>query len=315
MAGGKAAKRKTVKRKTVKRKTAKRTPAAKPKSPNKKSVKKSAKRKTAKRKSAKSQTAKSQTTKRKTAKRKTAKRKAPKRASAKRASTAKPKNAKKKKSTKKKSAAKKRPVKKGGAKKRSAVKNVLSAAKKVSKRKKSASKIEKIIFSELEALAGYIQDAKMEISSLNPNEVKDDFLPTAEIELSAIVEATAEATHAIMDACEGLEEVIPTLEGEKASTLMNSITKIYEACTFQDITGQRINKVVTTLQHIEGRIDRLISVFDIKIDKSASVKKEEQIIDAGGVKVASDGDLLEGPQLKGQGSSQAEIDDLLASFD
>ena len=311
MAGGKAAKRKT-----VKRKTAKRTPAVKPKSPKKKS----AKRVTAKRKSAKSQTVKSKTAKRKTAKRKSPKSKAPKRASAKRASTAKPKNAKKKKSTKKKvpkkkSAAKKRPVKKSGAKKRSAVKNVLSAAKKASKSKKSASKIEKIIFSELEALAGYIQDAKIEISSLNPNEVKDDFLPMAEIELSAIVEATAEATHAIMDACEGLEEVMSGLEGEAASTLMNSTTKIYEACTFQDITGQRINKVVTTLQHIERRIDRLISVFDIKIDKPASVKKEEQIIDEGGVKVVSDEDLLEGPQLKGQGSSQAEIDDLLASFD
>ncbi len=291
MAGGKAAKRKT-----VKRKTAKRTPATKPKSPKKKS----AKRVTAKRKSAKS----------KTAKRKTAKRKSPKRVSAKRASTAKSKNPKKKKSTKKKVL-----KKKSVAKKRSAVKNVLSAAKKMSKSKKPASKIEKIIFSELENLAGYIQDAKMEISSLNPNEVKNDFLPTAEIELSAIVEATAEATHAIMDACEGLEEVMSGLDGEAASTLMDSTTKIYEACTFQDITGQRINKVVTALQHIEGRIDLLISVFDIKIDKSASIKKEEQIINVGGAKVVSDEGLLEGPQLKGRGSSQAEIDDLLASFD
>ncbi|MCK5167792.1 MAG: protein phosphatase CheZ, partial [Rhodospirillaceae bacterium] len=108
--------------------------------------------------------------------------------------------------------------------------------------------------------------------------------------------------------------LMPNLEGEAASTLMSSTTKIYEACTFQDITGQRINKVVTTLQHIEGRIDLLIKVFEIKTDKPITAK-EEQKSNNGEAKEAGDGDLLEGPQIKGQGSSQAEIDDLLASFD
>ena len=294
MAGGKAAKRKT-----AKRKTAKRTPAAKSKSPKKKS----AKRVTAKRKSAKTKN-----TKRKTPKR------ASKRVATKRASTKRSAKKSAKKITKKKTPKKKSPVKK-----RSAVKNVISAAKKASKGKKPASKIEKMIFSELEDLAGYIHDAKAEIASLRPDEVKDDFLPTAEVELGAIVEATAEATHAIMDACEGLETLASSLEGEAASTLMDSTTKIYEACTFQDITGQRINKVVMTLQHIEGRVDRLISAFDIKTNKPTAGKKERETNkgEAGGeVKEGTgDGDLLEGPQLKGQGSSQAEVDDLLASFD
>ena len=287
MAGGKAAKRKT-----AKRKTAKRTPAAKSKSPKKSPKKKSTKRVTAKRKS----------TKIKKAKRPSA---AKSKRAAKRVSAAKPKRA---------SAKKKTAQKKSGAKKRSAIKNVIRAAKKASKGKKPASKIEKMIFSELEDLAGYIHDAKLEIASLRPDEVKDDFLPTAEVELGAIVEATAEATHAIMDACEGLEELMSSLEGEAAATLMSSTTKIYEACTFQDITGQRINKVVTALQHIEGRVDRLIAALDIKTDKPTAAKKEQKI-NKGEAKGVGNGDLLEGPQLKGQGSSQAEVDDLLASFD
>ena len=31
---------------------------------------------------------------------------------------------------------------------------------------------------------------------------------------------------------------------------------VFEACSFQDITGQRIAKVVETLQHIEERVSR-----------------------------------------------------------
>ena len=35
------------------------------------------------------------------------------------------------------------------------------------------------------------------------------------------------------------------------------VTRIYEACSFQDITGQRIGKVVTALKAIEGRVQQV----------------------------------------------------------
>lgn len=293
MAGGKVAKRKTLKRKKAKRVSKVKSKRG---SVKKKSAKKIVKRKTVKKK----------TVKKKTAKKKTVKKKSVKKSARKSARKSAKKSARK--SVKKKPA--KRKVRTA---KRSAIKIVISAAKKSNKGKRNATRVEKMVFSELENLAGYIHDAKLEIASLRPDEVKDDFLPKAETELGAIVEATEEATHAIMDACDGLEEVSSSLDGQAATLLMNSITKIYEACTFQDITGQRINKVVNTLQHIEGRVDRLIEVFDIKIDKPAIEKAQKQ--ESGEKKGVSDGDLLEGPQLKGHGSSQAEIDNLLASFD
>ena len=257
-------------------------------------------------------TAKKKTSKKKIAKRKTAKRAAPSKAKRK---VAKKKTAKK--PAKKKTLKKKTVKKKSTAKKSSAVKKIVSAAKKAAKKaasgKRPATRIEKMIFSELENLAGYIHDAKQEIAAIRPDEVKDDFLPKAEIELGAIVEATAEATHTIMDACDGLDGLMSQLEGDAASTLMDATTKIYEACTFQDITGQRINKVVKTLQHIEARVDKLIEVFEIKVEKSSSTNEQDS--NSAENNKISDEDLLEGPQLKGQGRSQAEIDDLLASFD
>lgn len=264
------------------------------------SAKRPAKRKTAKRKApAKRKTAK------RALKRKTTKRKAP----------AKRKTPKRKTPTKRKTAkrpAKRPPKRKTSKRLGSAMKKVVSAAKRHSKRKRTKSQVERLLFNELESLAQYIHTAKEEIAQIRPDEVKDEFLPKAATELDAIVEATAEATHSIMDACEGLEGAMSKVDDEVSTILMDCTTKIYEACTFQDITGQRISKVISTLLTIEARIDKLIDVLEIKTDKSKAATEQPK---DQGEKGVSDGDLLEGPQLKGHGTSQAEIDDLLASFD
>ncbi|MBL6928607.1 MAG: protein phosphatase CheZ [Rhodospirillales bacterium] len=170
------------------------------------------------------------------------------------------------------------------------------------------------IYTELEALNRYIQSAKAEISALRPDEVTDEFLPTATGELDAIVAATAEATNAIMDATEVIEGVADSLEGAQQDSLMDATTNIYEACGFQDITGQRITKVVNTLKDIEDKVDALVTAFGDKMDKVENKAAKESQAPAAPEKL-SDADLLEGPQRNGEGISQDEIDRLLAEFD
>jgi len=170
------------------------------------------------------------------------------------------------------------------------------------------------MFTELESLADYIRLAKSEIAALRPDEVKSEHLRTASDELDAIVLATADATNAIMDATELIEGVMDEVEPEVQTKLMAATTGIYEACTFQDITGQRITKVVTALKHIEDTVDGLLNAFGDEIAKYREANPRET--DAPEVEVTpSDKDLLEGPQLQGKGNNQAEIDALLASFD
>jgi chemotaxis protein CheZ len=171
------------------------------------------------------------------------------------------------------------------------------------------------IYAELEALNTYIQTAKTEIAALRPDEVKDEFLPAAATELDAIVDATAEATNTIMDATEAIETVAEGLDQKLQDTVLDATTKIYEACGFQDITGQRINKVVNTLNEIEVKVDALVKAFgseidDIKEKAKAKVAETAEVAD-----VPSDEDLLQGPQKTGEGISQDEIDRLLADFD
>ena len=92
--------------------------------------------------------------------------------------------------------------------------------------------------------------------------------------------------------------------GETTSAaLQDATTRIYEACSFQDITGQRITKVVATLKTIDAKVAQIVAAFSGRsID--VAVPEPEPV-----------GALLNGPQLPGQAMDQSDIDKLLASFD
>ena len=174
----------------------------------------------------------------------------------------------------------------------------------------SATDIE--LYSELEALAQYIHAAKADIAALRPDEVKDDYLPTAADELDAIVAATEKATNTIMDATEQIEGLMDKVDPEDASVIMEATSTIYEACGFQDITGQRTTKVVKALKDIEEKIDALVEAFGSEIEK---FKNDNPKADEESGRELTDEDLLEGPQLEEQAQTQEEIDALLATFD
>ena len=161
------------------------------------------------------------------------------------------------------------------------------------------------MYHELEALAGYIQKAKDEIAALRPEDINQEHIPLASDELDAIVAATEDATGSILDAAEQLEEVAKGVDEEKAKAIEEAVTNIYEACNFQDITGQRITKVVKALKHIEERIhDMVIALGDENQRAEAEAARAQQD------DRDEDSKLLNGPQLPENANSQAEIDAL-----
>jgi len=159
---------------------------------------------------------------------------------------------------------------------------------------------------EVEELGRTIAVAKTEIAALRVDDINDKDIPFATDELDAIVEHTAQATNAILESCEMLDEVSNTVDGAPAAKLQAAVTKIYEACSFQDITGQRITKVVSTLKAIEAKVEHIIGAFGPSVAEAA-----KQAAD----KVATDADLLNGPQLPANAMDQSDIDKLLASFE
>ncbi|MCA3338208.1 MAG: protein phosphatase CheZ [Acetobacteraceae bacterium] len=171
---------------------------------------------------------------------------------------------------------------------------------------------ESALLAELEGLGRTIARAKAEIAALKVEDIRDAHIPSATDELDAIVEHTAHATNEILDCCETLEQMQSELSGEAADKLQGAVTRIYEACSFQDITGQRIGKVVTALKAIEGRISTIVSAASGMPGPEAAPAPVAQPRDE---KRTEGEKLANGPQLPGAGVSQSEIDRLLASFD
>ena len=162
------------------------------------------------------------------------------------------------------------------------------------------------IFADLKELQRIIEEARSEIGLTRPGDINDKHIPTATDELDAVVESTAEATGKIMDSCDVIQEKAGEA-GEAGVAITDEVMKIYEACSFQDITGQRITKVVATLKAIEEKVEKMVAVLGDKLPIEAQGEEEDVRTD--------DEKLLNGPQLPDQAITQDEIDKLLESFD
>jgi chemotaxis protein CheZ len=162
------------------------------------------------------------------------------------------------------------------------------------------SSIDRDLREEVSYVANYIKQTRVEISNLRPNNLSGDQIPAAGAELHAVVQHTAQATHAIMSAA----EAVMAAQGHDSDTYQAFVNAkmvdIFEACTFQDITGQRIRKVVDTLDHIEARLERFASIMgveDAAVDETQHERRARE-------------NILNGPALNGPEVSQDVIDEL-----
>lgn len=163
---------------------------------------------------------------------------------------------------------------------------------------------------ELKELLSYIDQAKAEIAALRPKEYSTNKIPEASNELEAIVQGTEVAAEKIMDAADELGEMAEKCDDETNARLVEISTNLFEASGFQDITGQRVTKVVTTLTHLEDKLAALAdAIGDNDIDEKADDDGMEKDYDA-----MSNEDFLNGPQLEDEAQDQAAIDALFDDF-
>ncbi len=163
---------------------------------------------------------------------------------------------------------------------------------------------------ELRDMINFIDVAKGEIASIKPSALANFDIPGATDQLDAVIAHTELAAGQIMDCADELMAMSAESDEAASTRLQEIATRIYEASSFQDITGQRVTKVVRVLKIVE---ERLAALADVIGDTSAQQTKEIER-DGTGVPV-HDNDLLNGPQLSGVGNNQDDIDALLASFD
>lgn len=161
----------------------------------------------------------------------------------------------------------------------------------------------------LTRISQQISDTKKDLAEFSATEMHEEHIPEAGRELDAVVEATESATNRIMEAAENIMAGDPS-DPEAYSAMVNdNVMEIFEACSFQDITGQRIGKVVRTLNLIEEQIGSMISSFDAEKKERKTVRKRGKDEEPQDVL----GDLLNGPAFEGEGVNQADVDALFGS--
>ena len=122
--------------------------------------------------------------------------------------------------------------------------------------------------SDLHAMRDAIATTKLEIAALQQSATGRDGVHRAACELDAVAEATERATTTILGAVEEIEKAANMLRssgpggrGDHLRTILDRVVLLYETCNFQDVTGQRIEKVIGTMKFVEERLDRVIAVW------------------------------------------------------
>lgn len=164
---------------------------------------------------------------------------------------------------------------------------------------------------ELDVIGEAIKHTKEEIVTLQDRGFDNSRITRVASELEAVVDGAEQATNSILKSAEDIDEAARNLsallqnnhEKNLAQDIQDRVTEIFEACNFQDLTGQRINKVVSTLSVVEDHLARMTEIWSV-IERFNS-----EMIETG----SGDGaNLLSGPKLDGDAghTSQEDIDKL-----
>jgi chemotaxis protein CheZ len=168
---------------------------------------------------------------------------------------------------------------------------------------------------ELDLIYDAISRTKREIAVLHGKSFNGEEMARVNGELGAVVGGTEEATQQILEAAEAIDQAAGALtKGNSADQqkliseeIQERVVSIFEACNFQDLTGQRIKKVMTTMKFIENHITVMMDIWGgvdaIKAHAPPIVDSREE-----------DEKLLNGPKLADD-VGHASQDDIDALFD
>jgi chemotaxis protein CheZ len=168
---------------------------------------------------------------------------------------------------------------------------------------------------ELDLIHDAINRTKREIAVLHGKSFDGQEMAKVNGELGAVVGGTEQATQQILEAAESIDQAAsalskvnsPEQQNILSEEIQERIISIYEACNFQDLTGQRISKVMTTMKFIENHINVMMEIWG---GVDAIKAHAPPILDTR----EGDARLLNGPKLDGD-PGHASQDDIDALFD
>jgi chemotaxis protein CheZ len=124
---------------------------------------------------------------------------------------------------------------------------------------------------ELGLIYAAVERTRAELAALGPEAEHGDRIARAGCELAAIVGGTERATQSILQAAEQIDHdatmLAASVQGAHEQALVDGIrdrvVQIFEACNFQDLTGQRVDHVLKTLAFVDEHVARLMAIWHI----------------------------------------------------
>lgn len=164
---------------------------------------------------------------------------------------------------------------------------------------------------ELDLIHAAIRRTKEDIGGFEANAFLGPQMARVGRELHAVIAGTEQATQNILKSAEDIDLIANTLSSMLRGSyelglvqdLRDHVVKIFEASNFQDLTGQRIGKVIATLKFIEDHINRMLEIW-------RNIENVPSAASAGPSAIPPDSKFLNGPKLAGDPghASQADID-------
>jgi len=137
----------------------------------------------------------------------------------------------------------------------------------------------------------------------------------AGVELDAVVEMTEKAATRILDAADRIgarmhKELGPEASQEAIADIDKDIEEIFMACSFQDITGQRIRKTLENLKAIEDRLGTALDKIGVDVEHQTLQSSPVEI-----VRAVSQDDVDEMFSSEAAPNADASQDDIDGMFD
>jgi chemotaxis protein CheZ len=138
---------------------------------------------------------------------------------------------------------------------------------------------------ELGLIHAAVERARDDMAVLGADAQRGEDSARASRELAAIVGGTEKATQAILQAAEEIDHAAGTLSAALktghdkglAHDIQERVVQIFEACNFQDLTGQRVAHVIAMLKSVEERIARLLLIWqDVEQLKPAHADESKE---------------------------------------
>lgn len=100
-------------------------------------------------------------------------------------------------------------------------------------------------------------------------------------ELKSVRRDTDSATHKVLGAIEQIDDMAKTLAAALkhdqhralAQDIQEQATRVYEACNFQDIAGQRIANALLAIDAVEGQLARAVAALDDRVTAPAAIER------------------------------------------